>query len=177
MSRKRKKNAEIRKISDAGGAKAYIVVKSIPSWEGKMDKSRDFKIPISRTSSVIATVEMDHGTRVEKIIIHPLDNFNTADYVLLKITCGKVTVYSGELISSGMVITPEVAFFPKEDLTISLECLSLWESIMSGITSTNETEMLYCQFSIVTEKQEVIEIVVDDLSEEEFSPDFLEEWA
>ena len=121
-----------------------------------MDKSKDFKIPISRTSSVIATVEMDPGTRVEKIIIHPLDNFNTADYVMLKITCGNITVYSGELVSSGMVITPEAPFFPKEDLTISLECLSLWESIMSGITSANETEMLYCQFSIVTEKQEII---------------------
>jgi|TARA_B100000902_G_C27317677_1_gene922371 hypothetical protein len=141
-----------------------------------MDKSKDFKIPISRTSSVIATVEMDPGTRVEKIIIHPLDDFNTSDYVMLKITCGNITVYSGELVSSGMVITPETPFYPKEDLTISLECLSLWESIMSGITSSTETEMLYCQFSIVTEKQEVIKIDLDDL-QEEFSADFLEEWA
>jgi hypothetical protein len=141
-----------------------------------MDKSKDFKIPISRTSSVIATVEMDPGTRVEKIIIHPLDDFNTSDYVMLKITCGNITVYSGELVSSGMVITPETPFYPKEDLTISLECLSLWESIMSGITSATETEMLYCQFSIVTEKQEVIKIDLDDL-QEEFSADFLEEWA
>ncbi len=141
-----------------------------------MDKSKDFKIPISRTSSVIATVEMDPGTRVEKIIIHPLDNFNTADYVMLKITCGNITVYSGELVSSGMVITPEAPFFPKEDLTISLECLSLWESIMSGISSATETENLYCQFSIVTEKEELIKIDLEDLSEE-FSADFLEEWA
>ena len=141
-----------------------------------MDKSKDFKIPISRTSSVIATVEMDPGTRVEKIIIHPLDDFNTSDYVMLKITCGNITVYSGELVSSGMVITPETPFYPKEDLTISLECLSLWESIMSGITSATETEMLYCQFSIVTEKQEVIKIDLDDL-QEEFSANFLEEWA
>ena len=141
-----------------------------------MDKSKDFKIPISRTSSVIATVEMDPGTRVEKIIIHPLDNFNTADYVMLKITCGNITVYSGELVSSGMVITPEAPFFPKEDLTISLECLSLWESIMSGISSTSETENLFCQFSIVTEKEELIKIDLEDLSEE-FSADFLEEWA
>jgi hypothetical protein len=141
-----------------------------------MDKSKDFKIPISRTSSVIATVEMDPGTRVEKIIIHPLDDFNTSDYVMLKITCGNITVYSGELVSSGMVITPETPFYPKEDLTISLECLSLWESIMSGITSATETEMLYCQFSIVTEKQEVIKIDLDEL-QEEFSADFLEEWA
>ena len=141
-----------------------------------MDKSKDFKIPISRTSSVIATVEMDPGTRVEKIIIHPLDDFNTSDYVMLKITSGNITVYSGELVSSGMVITPETPFYPKEDLTISLECLSLWESIMSGITSATETEMLYCQFSIVTEKQEVIKIDLDDL-QEEFSADFLEEWA
>ena len=138
-----------------------------------MDKSKDFKIPISRTSSVIATVEMDPGTRVEKIIIHPLDNFNTADYVTLKITAGKITVYSGELVSSGMVITPEAPFFPKEDLTISLECLSLWESIMSGITSATETEPLFCQFSIVTEKEDIIKI---DLNEE-FSADFLKEWA
>jgi len=141
-----------------------------------MDKSKDFKIPISRTSSVIATVEMDPGTRVEKIIIHPLDDFNTSDYVMLKITCGNITVYSGELVSSGMVITPETPFYPKEDLTISLECLSLWESIMSGISSATETEMLYCQFSIVTEKQEVIKIDLDEL-QEEFSADFLEEWA
>ena len=89
-----------------------------------MDKSRDFKIPISRKSSVIAT-----GTKVEKIVIHPLHKFNTTDYVTLKITCGELIVYSGELVSSGMVITPEVPFFPKEDLTISLECLSLWESM------------------------------------------------
>tara|TARA_R110001592_G_scaffold178453_2_gene419419 strand:+ start:5919 stop:6344 length:426 start_codon:yes stop_codon:yes gene_type:complete len=141
-----------------------------------MDKSKDFKIPISRTSSVIATVEMDPGTRVEKIIIHPLDNFNTADYVTLKITAGKITVYSGELVSSGMVITPEAPFFPKEDLTISLECLSLWESIMSGITSATETEPLFCQFSIVTEKEDIIKIDLDDLNEE-FSADFLKEWA
>ena len=141
-----------------------------------MDKSKDFKIPISRTSSVIATVEMDPGTREEKIIIHPLDNFNTADYVMLKITCGNITVYSGELVSSGMVITPEAPFFPKEDLTISLECLSLWESIMSGISSATETENLYCQFSIVTEKEELIKIDLEDLSEG-FSADFLEEWA
>ena len=141
-----------------------------------MDKSKDFKIPISRTSSVIATVEMDPGTRVEKIIIHPLDNFNTADYVTLKITAGKITVYSGELVSSGMVITPEAPFFPKEDLTISLECLSLWESIMSGITSATETEPLFCQFSIVTEKEDIINIDLDDLNEE-FSADFLKEWA
>ncbi len=141
-----------------------------------MDKSKDFKIPISRTSSVIATVEMDPGTRVEKIIIHPLDNFNTADYVMLKITCGNITVYSGELVSSGMVITPEAPFFPKEDLTISLECLSLWESIMSGISSTSETENLFCQFSIVTEKEKVLTIDFDELNEE-FSADFLEEWA
>ena len=47
---------------------------------------------------------------------------------------------------------------------------------MSGITSANETELLYCQFSIVSEKQEVIKIDLDDLSEE-FSSDFLEEWA
>ena len=141
-----------------------------------MDKSKDFKIPISRTSSVIATVEMDPGTRVEKIIIHPLDNFNTADYVTLKITAGKITVYSGELVSSGMVITPEAPFFPKEDLTISLECLSLWESIMSGISSTSETENLFCQFSIVTEKEKVLTIDFDELNEE-FSADFLKEWA
>jgi hypothetical protein len=144
--------------------------------EGKMDKSKDFKIPISRTSSVIATVEMDPGTRVEKIIIHPLDDFNTSDYVMLKITCGNITVYSGELVSSGMVITPETPFFPKEDLTISLECLSLWESIMSGISSTSETENLFCQFSIVTEKEKVLTIDFDELNEE-FSADFLEEWA
>jgi len=141
-----------------------------------MDKSKDFKIPISRTSSVIATVEMDPGTRVEKIIIHPLDDFNTSDYVMLKITCGNITVYSGELVSSGMVITPETPFFPKEDLTISLECLSLWESIMSGISSTSETENLFCQFSIVTEKEKVLTIDFDELNEE-FSADFLEEWA
>ena len=141
-----------------------------------MDKSKDFKIPISRTSSVIATVEMDPGTRVEKIIIHPMDNFNTADYVMLKITCGNIIVYSGELVSSGMVITPETPFFPKEDLTISLECLSLWESIMSGISSATETENLFCQFSIVTEKEKVLTIDFDDLNEE-FSADFLEEWA
>jgi hypothetical protein len=119
---------------------------------------------------------MDPGTRVEKIIIHPLDDFNTSDYVMLKITCGNITVYSGELVSSGMVITPETPFFPKEDLTISLECLSLWESIMSGISSTSETENLFCQFSIVTEKEKVLTIDFDELNEE-FSADFLEEWA
>lgn len=146
-------------------------------WEGKMDKSRDFKIPISRTSSVIATVEMDPGTRVEKIIIHPLNNFNTADYVTLKIQCGDITVYSGELVSSGMVITPEVPFFPREDLTIALECLSLWESIMSGITAaTDTTEMMYCQFSVVTQTSETIKIEIDDL-DEEFPAGFLDEWV
>jgi hypothetical protein len=48
---------------------------------------------------------------------------------------------------------------------------------MSGITAaTDKTEMMYCQFSVVTEKLEIIKIEIDDL-DEEFSADFLEEWT
>ncbi len=142
-----------------------------------MNKSRDFKIPISRKSSVIATIEMDPGTKVEKIVIHPLHNFNTTDYVTLKITCGELIVYAGELVSSGMVITPEVPFFPQEDLTISLECLSLWESIMSGITAaTEKSEMMFCQFSIITTNTDVIHIDIDELKDT-FPEGLLDDWV
>lgn len=142
-----------------------------------MNKSRDFKIPISRKSSVIAHIEMDPGTKVEKIVIHPLPKFNTTDYVTLKITCGKLVVYAGELVSSGMVITPEVPFFPQEDLLISLECLSLWESIMSGLTAaTEKSEMMFCQFSIITTNSDVIHIDIDELKDT-FSEGLLDDWV
>jgi hypothetical protein len=142
-----------------------------------MDKSRDFKIPISRKSSVIATVEIDPGTKVEKIVIHPLKKFDTTDYVTVNITCGKTTVYSGELVSSGMVITPEVPFFPKEDLTIAIDCLSLWESIMGGLTAaTEKSEIMYCQFSIITTTNDTIHVDVSKLSDS-FADGLLDDWA
>ena len=140
------------------------------------EKSREFKIPLSRTGTVIATIEVDYGTRIEQIIIHPLPNFQSTDYVKLKIVCGLTIIYAGELISSGMIITPETPFYPKEEIIISLECLSLWDSLVgAGNTDQIDEDLTLCSITINTTDPNGTTPEMED--KEDFGEDFQSQWT
>jgi len=141
-----------------------------------MKNKKDFEVPLSRSACVIATVEMLPSTRINQIVVHPVENLSPVDKVTVKITAGNTIVYSGALEPKGMVITPDSDFFPQEDLRFEFCQISVWESIMMGnedITSLSADEHL-CRVTLVT-TDEPAEVLCEEVLE--FDSAFVSDWA
>lgn len=140
-----------------------------------MTDKKDFEVPLTRSACVIATVEMLPSTRVNQIVIHPVENLSSADKVTVKITTGDTIVYSGPLEPKGMVITPDTDFFPHDDLQFEFCQISVWESILMGnedLTSLGSQEH-HCRVTLVT-SNEPAEVIYEEVLE--FDDAFVSSW-
>ena len=113
---------------------------------------KEFEIPMNKTSTVVATIELSNDNCLEQIIIHPISTFSDEDYATVSIKLGNKQLYRGELMGDGMVIDMETCLIGSEDqgeLTVSVECNSLWTALTGDYTASDTQETYWVKCSLV----------------------------
>ncbi len=113
---------------------------------------KEFEIPMNKTSTVVATIELSNDNCLEQIIIHPISTFSDEDYATVNIKLGNKELYRGELMGDGMVIDMETCLIGSEDqgeLTVSVECNSLWTALTGDYTANDTQETYWVKCSLV----------------------------
>jgi|TARA_R110000803_G_scaffold138431_3_gene205276 hypothetical protein len=111
---------------------------------------KEFEIPMNKTSTVVATIELSNNNCLEQIIIHPISTFSDDDYATVSIKIGNKELYRGELMGDGMVIDMETCLLDASgDLTVSVECNSLWTALTGDYTSNDTQETYWVKCSLV----------------------------
>ena len=113
---------------------------------------KEFEIPMNKTSTVVATIELSNDNCLEQIIIHPISTFSDEDYATVNIKLGNKELYRGELLGDGMVIDMETCLIGSEDqgeLTVSVECNSLWTALTGDYTANYTQETYWVKCSLV----------------------------
>ena len=135
---------------------------------------KEFEMPLNKSSTVIATIELSEQNCLEQIIVHPIPGFSANDYATMTITHGDQELYRGELVADGMVIELEQCLLPNEkvaEIQVSVECNSLWAAL-TGESSTIDVETYWCKFSLMFIDNQVAMQEID-----EFDADFQSLWS
>ena len=131
---------------------------------------KEFEIPMNKSSTVVATIELSNDNCLEQIIIHPINDYREEDYSTIVITLGNVELYRGELVPDGMVIDMETCLLGTEEIgeiVVSVECNSLWTALTGDYTATDVGETYWVTCSLV-----FMDNVVTFVETEEFSENF-----
>tara|TARA_B100000683_G_scaffold273550_2_gene319450 strand:- start:1565 stop:1987 length:423 start_codon:yes stop_codon:yes gene_type:complete len=131
---------------------------------------KEFEIPMNKSSTVVATIELSNDNCLEQIIIHPINDYREEDYSTIVITLGNVELYRGELVPDGMVIDMETCLLGTEEIgeiVVSVECNSLWTALTGDYTATDVGETYWVKCSLV-----FMDNVVTFVETEEFSENF-----
>lgn len=135
---------------------------------------KEFEMPLNKSSTVIATIELSEQNCLEQIIVHPIPGFSANDYATMTITHGDHELYRGELVADGMVIELEQCLMTDEkvsEIQVSVECNSLWAAL-TGESSTMDVETYWCKFSLMFIDNQV---AMQEI--EEFDADFQALWS
>jgi hypothetical protein len=135
---------------------------------------KEFEMPMNKSSTVIATIEIMESNCLEQIIVHTIPGFSANDYATISITHGSQELYRGELVSDGMVIDLEQCLLGGSDtpeITVSVECSSLWAAL-TGDSSDIDQETYWCKMSMV-----FLDNHVNYEEIEEFDSGFQSQWA
>jgi hypothetical protein len=133
---------------------------------------KEFEMPINKSSTVVATIELSEENCLEQIVVHPISGFNKNDYATILVTWGDQEIYKGELKSDGMVIDlPQCLLGTDKELVVSLECLSLWSALTGDTSGLDYAENYWAKFSLV-----FIDNVVTTHETEEFDSDFVNQY-
>lgn len=132
---------------------------------------KEFEIPMNKTSTVVATIELSNDNCLEQIIIHPINDYRDEDYSTIVITLGEAELYRGELVPDGMVIDMETCLLGTEDvgeIVVSVECNSLWTALTGDMSSTDLGETYWVKCSLV-----FMDNIVTYVETEEFNDSFV----
>lgn len=132
---------------------------------------KEFEIPMNKTSTVVATIELSNDNCLEQIIIHPINDYRDEDYSTIVITLGETELYRGELVPDGMVIDMETCLLGTEDvgeIVVSVECNSLWTALTGDMSSTDLGETYWVKCSLV-----FMDNIVTYVETEEFNDSFV----
>ena len=113
---------------------------------------KEFEIPMNKTSTVVATIELSNDNCLEQIIIHPINDYREEDYSTIVITLGKTELYRGELVPDGMVIDMETCLLGTDEIgeiVVSVECNSLWTALTGDFSSADLGETYWVKCSLV----------------------------
>ena len=134
---------------------------------------KEFEMPLNKSSTVIATIELSEQNCLEQIVVHPIPGFSANDYATMTITHGDQELYRGELVADGMVIELEQCLINEKfsEIQVSVECNSLWAAL-TGESSIMDVETYWCKFSLM-----FIDNQVTMQEIEEFDTDFQEIWS
>ena len=132
---------------------------------------KEFEIPMNKTSTVVATIELSNDNCLEQIIIHPINDYREEDYSTIVITLGEVELYRGELVPDGMVIDMETCLLGTEDvgeIVVSVECNSLWTALTGDFSAADLGETYWVKCSLV-----FMDNIVTYVETEEFNDSFV----
>ena len=132
---------------------------------------KEFEIPMNKTSTVIATIELSNDNCLEQIIIHPINDYREEDYSTIVITLGESELYRGELVPDGMVIDMETCLLGTEDvgeIVVSVECNSLWTALTGDFSAADLGETYWVKCSLV-----FMDNIVTYVETEEFNDSFV----
>ena len=113
---------------------------------------KEFEIPMNKTSTVVATIELSNDNCLEQIIIHPINDYREEDYSTIVITLGEIELYRGELVPDGMVIDMETCLLGTDEIgeiVVSVECNSLWTALTGDFSSADLGETYWVKCSLV----------------------------
>ena len=134
---------------------------------------KEFEMPMNKSSTVVATIELSEENCLEQIVVHPISDFNKNDYATISITWGDKELFKGELKSDGMVIDLEQCLLGTDkELVVSLECLSLWSALTGDSSGLDYAENYWCKFSLMFIDNQVSMQEID-----EFDADFQSLWS
>ena len=132
---------------------------------------KEFEIPMNKTSTVVATIELSNDNCLEQIIIHPINDYREEDYSTIVITLGETELYRGELVPDGMVIDMETCLLGTEDIgeiVVSVECNSLWTALTGDFSAADLGETYWVKCSLV-----FMDNVVTFVDTDEFQDSFV----
>ena len=132
---------------------------------------KEFEIPMNKTSTVVATIELSNDNCLEQIIIHPINDYREEDYSTIVITLGESELYRGELVPDGMVIDMETCLLGTEDvgeIVVSVECNSLWTALTGDFSAADLGETYWVKCSLV-----FMDNIVTYVETEEFNDSFV----
>jgi hypothetical protein len=132
---------------------------------------KEFEIPMNKTSTVVATIELSNDNCLEQIIIHPINDYREEDYSTIVITLGEAELYRGELVPDGMVIDMETCLLGTEDvgeIVVSVECNSLWTALTGDFSAADLGETYWVKCSLV-----FMDNIVTYVETEEFNDSFV----
>jgi len=132
---------------------------------------KEFEIPMNKTSTVVATIELSNDNCLEQIIIHPINDYREEDYSTIVITLGETELYRGELVPDGMVIDMETCLLGTEDvgeIVVSVECNSLWTALTGDFSAADLGETYWVKCSLV-----FMDNIVTYVETEEFNDSFV----
>ena len=132
---------------------------------------KEFEIPMNKTSTVVATIELSNDNCLEQIIIHPINDYREEDYSTIVITLGETELYRGELVPDGMVIDMETCLLGTEDvgeIVVSVECNSLWTALTGDFSAADMGETYWVKCSLV-----FMDNIVTYVETEEFNDSFV----
>lgn len=134
---------------------------------------KEFEMPLNKSSTVVATIELSEENCLEQIVVHPISDFNKNDYATISVTWGDQELFKGELKADGMVIDLEQCLLgtKDKDLVVSLECLSLWSALTGDTSGLDYAENYWTKFSLV-----FIDNVVSFQEIEEFDDNFVNQY-
>ncbi len=136
---------------------------------------KEFEIPMSKTSTVVATIGLSNDNCLEQIIIHPINLFQDDDYATMTIKLGDTELYRGELVADGMVIDMETCLLGSEDvgeIVVSVECNSLWTALTGDYTVNEDSlETYWVKCSLV-----FIDNIITFTETEEYSDSFASQY-
>lgn len=113
---------------------------------------KEFEIPMNKTSTVVATIELSNDNCLEQIIIHPINDYREDDYSTIVITLGETELYRGELVPDGMVIDMETCLLGTDEvgeIVVSVECNSLWTALTGDFSAADLGETYWVKCSLV----------------------------
>ena len=132
---------------------------------------KEFEIPMNKTSTVVATIELSNDNCLEQIIIHPINDYREEDYSTIVITLGETELYRGELVPDGMVIDMETCLLGTDDIgeiIVSVECNSLWTALTGDFSAAYLGETYWVKCSLV-----FMDNIVTYVETEEFNDSFV----
>ena len=132
---------------------------------------KEFEIPMNKTSTVVATIELSNDNCLEQIIIHPINDYREDDYSTIVITLGETELYRGELVPDGMVIDMETCLLGTDEvgeIVVSVECNSLWTALTGDFSAADLGETYWVKCSLV-----FMDNIVTYVETEEFNDSFV----